>query len=150
MYQPSPALLSPLLAVGLLYILLYLECAASGHGFICIQSGAQLFAEELADSLFDGGDSGGPTHNLYSIDIFFLQLWIKGRGDEDDSKESALVLEPRVLDLGYFLFQIKIVLNWEHYLTRFKIETLIHQICVFLKSVYYDYSEWSPRPVRDR
>lgn len=63
---------------------LYLQSTASGHGLICVQGGAQLFAEEFADSLFDGGDSGGTANNLHCIDIFFLQFWIqKGAGKND-------------------------------------------------------------------
>lgn len=53
---------------------LYLQGTASGHGLICVQSGAQLFAEDFADSLFDGRDSGGPADDLHCIDIFLFQL----------------------------------------------------------------------------
>lgn len=52
----------------------YLQCAASGHGLVCIQSGAQLFAKEFANSLFNGRDSGGTTDYLNCVDIFFFQL----------------------------------------------------------------------------
>lgn len=56
----------------------YLQSAASGHGLVRVQRGAQLLAEEFADSLFDGRDSGGPAHNLQRIDVFLLQLWMTG------------------------------------------------------------------------
>lgn len=51
---------------------LYLQSTASSHGLVCVQGGAQLFAEEFADSLFNCGDSGGTSHNLHCIDIFFF------------------------------------------------------------------------------
>ena len=56
---------------------LHLQSAASGHSLVCIQGGAQLFAEELADTFFNGGDSGGRTHNLHCIDILLFQLWVQ-------------------------------------------------------------------------
>lgn len=56
---------------------LYLQSTASGHGLVRIQGGAQLFAEEFADSLFDAGDSGGTANNLHCIDILLFQLWMQ-------------------------------------------------------------------------
>lgn len=70
---------------------LYLQSTASGHGLICVQGGAQLFAKEFADSLFDGGDSGGTADNLHCIDIFLFQLWIQEAGDKDDTKQPQLL-----------------------------------------------------------
>lgn len=70
---------------------LHLQSAASGHSLVCIQGGAQLFAEELADSLFNGGDSGGRTHNLHCIDILLFQLWMQEDGDERDTNRLVKV-----------------------------------------------------------
>lgn len=53
----------------------YLQSAASGHGLVCIQSRAQLFAKEFSNSLFNGWDSGGTADYFNCIDIFFFQLW---------------------------------------------------------------------------
>lgn len=53
----------------------YLQCAASGHGLICIKSSVQLFAKEFGNSLFNGWDSGGTADYLNCVDIFFFQLW---------------------------------------------------------------------------
>lgn len=66
---------------------LYLQGAASCHSFIRIQGGAELFAKEFADSLFDGGDSGGTANNLHCIDIFFFQLWIQEAGDKNYAQQ---------------------------------------------------------------
>lgn len=52
-----------------------LQSAASGHGLVCIQSSAQLFAKEFGNSLFNGRDSGGTANDLNCIDVFFFQLW---------------------------------------------------------------------------
>lgn len=57
----------------------YLQGAASGHGLVCIQSGAQLFAKEFGNSLFNSRDSGGTADYLNCIDILFFQLWRQGR-----------------------------------------------------------------------
>lgn len=62
-------------------ILTDLQCTASGHSLVCIQGSAQLFAKELADSLFDGGNSGGTADNLHCIDVLLFQLWIQEAGD---------------------------------------------------------------------
>lgn len=59
---------------------LYLQSAASSHGLVCVQGGAQLLAEEFADSLFDCGHSGGAAHDLHCIDVFLFQLWIQEVG----------------------------------------------------------------------
>lgn len=67
---------------------LYLQSAASGNSLVCVQGGAQLFAEELADSLLDGGDSGGTAHDLHCINVFLFQLWIQEAGDKDDTKHA--------------------------------------------------------------
>lgn len=71
---------------------LYLQSTASGHGLIGIQGGAQLFAEEFADSLFQRGDSGGAAHDLNCIDVLLLHLWIQEAGDKDDTKQVCLSL----------------------------------------------------------
>lgn len=68
---------------------LYLQSTASGHGLVCVQSGAQLFAEDFANSFFDSRDSGGSSDNLHCIDIFFFKLWIQEAGDKDDTKQTC-------------------------------------------------------------
>lgn len=69
---------------------LYLQSTAPGHSLVCVQGGAQLFAEEFADSLFEGGDSGGAAHNLHCIDVFLFQLWTQDAG-ETREKQSRRV-----------------------------------------------------------
>ncbi len=52
----------------------HLKCAASGDRFVCIERGADVFAEKLADSLFDRWDSRGSSNNLHSVDVITAQL----------------------------------------------------------------------------
>lgn len=52
----------------------HLKCTASGDSFVCVERGADVFAEELADSLFDGGASRRASHYLYCIDVVPAQL----------------------------------------------------------------------------
>lgn len=69
---------------------LYLQSTASGHGLVRVQGGAQLFAEEFADSLLDGRDSGGTTDDLHCVDVFLFQLWIQEAGDTCHAKQRLL------------------------------------------------------------
>ena len=52
----------------------HLKCTASGDSFVCVERGADVFAEELADSLFDGRASRRTSDYLYCIDVIPAQL----------------------------------------------------------------------------
>lgn len=52
----------------------HLKCTASSDSFICIERGADVFAEKLGDSLFDSWASCGSSNYLHSIDIIPAQL----------------------------------------------------------------------------
>lgn len=63
----------------------YLECTASGDRFVCIERGADVFAEKLCDPLFDRWDSCGSSNYLHSVDIIPTQLCSPNTQDGVDS-----------------------------------------------------------------
>lgn len=52
----------------------HLKCTASSDSFVCIEGGADVFAEEPADSLFDRWDSCGSSNYLHCIDVIPAQF----------------------------------------------------------------------------
>lgn len=52
----------------------HLKCTTSSDGFICIEGGADVFAEKPADSLFDCWSSCRSSNYLHSVDIITAQL----------------------------------------------------------------------------
>lgn len=52
----------------------HLKGTASSDGFICIEGGADVFAEKPADSFFDSWDSCGSSDYLHCIDVIPAQL----------------------------------------------------------------------------
>lgn len=52
----------------------HLKSTASSNSFVCIESGADIFAEKPADSLFDSRDSHGSSNNLHRINVIPAQL----------------------------------------------------------------------------
>lgn len=52
----------------------HLKCTASSNSFICVERGADVFGEKLADSLFDSWTSRGSSNYLHSIDVITAQL----------------------------------------------------------------------------
>lgn len=52
----------------------HLKGTASSDGFICIEGGADVFAEKPADSLFDSWNSCRSSNYLYSVDVIAAQL----------------------------------------------------------------------------
>lgn len=51
-----------------------LKCTASCYSFVCIECGADVFAEELGDPLFDSWDPCGSSNYLHCTDIIPTQL----------------------------------------------------------------------------
>jgi hypothetical protein len=54
--------------------LTHLQCTASGHSFVCIERGADIFSKELGNSFFHSWDSCGTSHYLNGTHIFSLEL----------------------------------------------------------------------------
>lgn len=52
----------------------HLKCTTSSDSFICIEGGADVFAEKPADSLFDSWDSCRSSNYLHSVDVIAAQL----------------------------------------------------------------------------
>lgn len=57
----------------------HLKGTASSNSFVCIEGGADVFAEKPADSLFDRRGSRGSSDYLHSIDVIPAQLCNKQR-----------------------------------------------------------------------
>lgn len=55
-------------------LLSHLQRTASGHSFIRIEGGADVFAEEPADSLLDSWHSRGPADDLHGVDVVPTQF----------------------------------------------------------------------------
>ena len=53
---------------------LYLKCTASSDSFVCVQCGADVFAEEFGDPLFNSWHSRSSSNYLHCIDIIPAQF----------------------------------------------------------------------------
>lgn len=52
----------------------YLQCTPSGHRFICIERGADIFSKEFGNSFFHGWDSCGTSNYLNGTHIFSFEV----------------------------------------------------------------------------